>query len=61
MTFTRHTTFSITNTGVIERGCSDLPSAVRLPAVSVTLAPDATAQVTARLLRRLADELEGGL
>ena len=59
MTFKTHTTFIVTTEGVIERGCSDLPSAVRLPAVSVTLAPDATAQGTARLLRRLADELEG--
>jgi hypothetical protein len=59
MTYRKHATFSITAEGVIERGCSELPSAVRLPAVSVTLAPDASAQATARLLRRLADELEG--
>ena len=61
MTFKTHTTFSITAEGIIERGCSDLPSAVRLPAVSVTVAPDASAQSTARLLRRLADEIEGQL
>lgn len=59
MTYRRHVTFSISQEGVIERGSNDLPAAVRLPLISITLAPDASAQVTARLLRRLADELEG--
>lgn len=61
MTFTQHVTFTVTNEGLIERGTGQLPSVVKLPALSVTVAPDASAQVTARLLRRLADELEGGL
>ena len=59
MTFTRHTTFAVTQEGLIERGTGQLPSVVKLPALSVTVAPGASAQATARLLRRLADELEG--
>ena len=61
MIFLKHVTFSISTEGVIERGCSELPSAVRLPLISVTLAPDASSQAVSRLLRRLADELEGQL
>ena len=57
--FVKHTTFTLTNEGVIERRTGELSSSVKLPAVSVTLAPTATAQATARLLRRLADEMEG--
>ncbi len=37
MTFSKHTTFSVTADGVIERGISELPSAIRLPALSVTV------------------------
>ena len=59
MTFSKHTTFTVTEDGVIERRTGELPSAIRLPALSVTLAPDASAQATARLLRKLADEIEG--
>jgi len=59
--FIKHTTFTLTNEGVIERRTGELPSSVKLPALSVTLAPDASAQSTARLLRRLADEIEGQL
>ncbi|HUQ38064.1 MAG TPA: hypothetical protein VM144_16970 [Aestuariivirga sp.] len=59
MTFTQHVTFTVTSEGLIERGTGQLPSVVKLPALSVTVAPTATAQATARLLRRLADELEG--
>ena len=59
MTFTQHVTYRVDADGHIERGTGELPSAIRLPALSVTVAPTATAQATARLLRRLADELEG--
>ena len=59
MTFTQHVTFTVTAEGLIERGTGKLPSVVKLPALSVTVAPGASAQATARLLRRLADELEG--
>ena len=61
MTYAKHTTFSISDQGVIERGSTELPSAVRLPMVSVTLAPDASSQRVARLLRQLANEIEGQL
>ena len=59
MTFTTCTSVTVTQEGLIERGTCQLPSVVKLPALSVTVAPTATAQATARLLRRLADELEG--
>lgn len=59
MTFTEHISFRVTSEGCIERSAGQLPSVVKLPALSVTVAPGASAQATARLLRRLADELEG--
>ena len=59
MTFTSHWTYTIDRDARIERREGSLPSTVKLPAVSVTVAPEASPQLTARLLRRLADELEG--
>lgn len=59
MTFSAHWTYTLDRDGHIERREGSLPSVVKLPALSVTLAPGASAQATARLLRRLADELEG--
>ena len=59
MTFSEHVTYRVEADGRIERGTGQLPSAIRLPALSVTISPTASAQSTARLLRRLADELEG--
>lgn len=59
MTFSTHWTYTLDRDGNIERSTGQLPSVVKLPALSVTLAPGASAQATARLLRRLADELEG--
>ena len=58
-TFTQHVTYNVTKDGTMERSVGQLPSVIKLPALSVTVAPDASAQATARLLRRLADELEG--
>jgi len=59
MTFTTHWTYTLDRDGHIERREGSLPSAVKLPALSVTVGQDASTQATARLLRRLADELEG--
>lgn len=59
MTFTTHVTYRVEADLTIERREGQLPSVIKLPALSVTVAPNATAQHTARLLRRLADELEG--
>ena len=58
MTFKTHQTFSITAEGLIERVTGQLPSVIKLLAVSVTVAQASSTQLTARLLRRLADELE---
>ena len=58
-TFAKHMVYTVTPDGVIERRTTELPSIVKLQAVTVSLAPDATPQRTARLLRRLANELEG--
>ena len=58
-TFTTHVTYRVEADGNMERTEGQLPSVIRLPAISVTMAPNATTQATARLLRRLADELEG--
>jgi hypothetical protein len=60
MSFTQLITFTVTAEGLIERSTGQVPSVLRTPALSVTIAPTATAQATARLLRRLADELEAG-
>jgi hypothetical protein len=59
VTFTSHWTYTLDRDARIERRQGQLPSAVKLPAVSVTVAPNSSPQLTARLLRRLADELEG--
>ena len=58
MTFTQHVTYTVTTEGLIERGIGQLPSVVKLPALSVTVAPDATPEGTAMLLMRLADQLD---
>jgi hypothetical protein len=59
MTFSKHWTYTLDRDGHIERREGQLPSVVKLPALSITVAPGASAQATAWLLRRLADELEG--
>jgi hypothetical protein len=59
MTFTTHVTYRVESDGTMERIEGQLPSVIKLPALSVTVGPHASTQVTARLLRRLADELEG--
>jgi hypothetical protein len=59
MTFTTHVTYNVTADGQMERREGQLPSVIKLPAISITVARNASTQVTARLLRRLADELEG--
>ncbi len=58
MTFTQHVTFTVTTEGLIERGTGQLPSVIKLPALSVTIGPTARPKTTARLLRRLAKEIE---
>jgi hypothetical protein len=60
-TFATHLTYSVNADGAIERRTGELPAVVKLPALSVTVAPTATAQVTAKLLRCLGDEIEGEL
>jgi|GEM_PF-5917019 len=57
-TFSKHQTFSVDQDGNIQRRTSELPAVVKLPALSVTIGSYATPQKTARLLRRLADEIE---
>ena len=59
MTFTTHVTYRVEDDFTIERREGQLPSVIKLPALSVTVAPNALPQATARLLRRLADEIEG--
>ena len=58
-TFSTHVTYTVTTDGLMECREGQLPAIVKLPAISVTVAPNASTQATARLLRRLADELEG--
>ncbi len=57
-TFRKHLTFTIIVEGQIELREGQLPAAVALPALSVTTAIDADWRGTAKLLRRLADEIE---
>lgn len=56
--FTEHDSYSIDEHGHVTHFSSSLPSAVMLPAVKVSLAPETHPLVAAKLLRRLADELE---
>jgi len=58
MTFTRHTTISITEDGAMERRPGELPSVIRLAPVRVTITDGTGHRLAARLLRRLADEIE---
>ena len=58
-TFAQHVAYRVDYDGQIERRTSELPSVVKLPALSVTVGPFCTPQKIARLLRRLADEIEG--
>lgn len=58
MTFTRHTTISIDATGTMARRIGESPAIIRRPPVAVTLADGTDAHLAARLLRRLADEIE---
>jgi hypothetical protein len=57
--FTTHITYRVESDGTMQRTEGQLPSVIKLPAISVTVAPNASTQATARLLGRLADELEG--
>ena len=57
-TFRDHPVFTIDGNGQITRSTGTLPAAVSLPPVRVSLAADTHQLIAARLLRRLADELE---
>ncbi len=56
--FAEHTTYRLNSDGSIERSTGQMPAVLKLPPVSVTTPAWAEPRVTARLLRRLADELE---
>jgi hypothetical protein len=60
MTYTRHTTISITEAGDMERRQAELPAAVAcaLAPVRVSITEGTDHRTAARLLRRLADEIE---
>jgi hypothetical protein len=59
MTSDQLITFTVTREGQIERAAASWPAQQPHHSLIVTVAPTLTSQATARLLRRLADELEG--
>lgn len=56
--FAKHVTYRVEADGRIERSEGHMPAVLKLPPVSVTMPVWADPRETARLLRRLADELE---
>ena len=58
MTFTRHHTYSLEPDGQMSRRHGELPSVIRLAPVRVTITDGTGHRLAARLLRRLADEIE---
>ncbi len=62
-TFINRQTITITRDGTMARRFTPMPATVvrSSPALSITMGPDLETQDAARLLRRLADELEASL
>jgi len=56
--FRTYTNYIVDSEGRVERRDSQPPAVIHLPPVSVTTPESADPQVTARLLRQLADEIE---
>jgi hypothetical protein len=54
-------TFTVTSDGSMKRRQDQLPWMIHPPSLSVTMPASASMQATARLLRRLADEIEDAL
>jgi hypothetical protein len=58
VTYTKITSIAITADGSIEQTTTELPSIIKPPAVRVSIPKTTGHRLAARLLRRLADEIE---
>lgn len=58
-TFRTHTNYIVDSEGRVERRDGQLPAVIHLPPISVSVPEAADPKVTATLLRRLVDEIEG--
>jgi len=56
--FTRHHTYSLEPDGAMDRRQGELPAIIRLAPVRVSITDGTDHRLAARLLRRLADEIE---